>query len=113
MAISFDAIGERYVTFFAGETAEDGKLCKVTANGTVGKCAADDAFCGVITQVRGGTASVLMNGYVELPYTGTAPSVGYCILAAADDASVKSAESGKTYLVVNVDTAAKTVGLFL
>lgn len=113
MAISFDAIGERYVTFFAGQTAEDGKLCKMTANGTVGKCAANDAFCGVITQVRGGTASVLMSGYVELPYTGTAPSVGYCVLAAGGADSVKTAESGKSYLVVNVDTTAKTVGLFL
>ena len=113
MAISFDAIGERYVTFFAGQTAEDGKLCKMTANGTVGNCAANDDFCGVITQVRGGTASVLMNGYVELPYTGSAPSLGYSVLVAGASDSVKSAESGKTYLVVNVDTTAKTVGLFL
>lgn len=113
MAISFDAIGEKYVTFYADDSAQDGKLCKVTANGTVGKCAANDGFCGIITQVRGGTASVLMGGYAELPYTGTAPALGYTALAAAGDESVKAAESGRKYLVVNVDTTAKTVGLFL
>ena len=113
MAISFGAIGEKYVTFLAGASAEDGKLCKVTANGTVGKCAANDAFCGVITQVRGGTASVLMGGYVELPYTGAAPSLGFCALAAGGADCVKAAEGGREYLVVNVDTTAKTVGLFL
>lgn len=49
MAISFEAIAERYVTFLAGNTAAEGKLCKVTANGTVGACAGGDDFCGVIT----------------------------------------------------------------
>ena len=63
MAISFDAIAERYVTFYAGDTAAEGKLCKVTANGTVGACAGGDDFCGVITQVRNGAASVLMGGF--------------------------------------------------
>ena len=82
MAISFGAIGERYVTFLAGSGAEAGVLCKVTGNAEVGACASGDCFCGVVTQVRGGTASVLMGGYVELPYTGTAPAAGFAELVA-------------------------------
>ena len=37
MAISFEAIGERMVTFAAGTGLKEGKVCKVTANGTVGR----------------------------------------------------------------------------
>ena len=81
MAISFEAIAERYVTFLAGNTAAEGKLCKVTANGTVGACAGGDEFCGVITQVRNGAASVLMGGFMKLPYTGAAPALGFTALA--------------------------------
>ena len=122
MAISFEAISERYVTFLAGETAAEGKLCKVTANGTVGACAGDDDFCGVITQVRNGAASVLMGGFVKLPYTGTAPALGFTALLADGASGVrvpaaatesKPAEVGRSHLVVSVDTANKTVGLFL
>ena len=44
MNISFKGIGDQYVTFAAAETAELGAVCKISANGTVDKCAADDAF---------------------------------------------------------------------
>ena len=122
MAISFEAIAERYVTFLAAESAAEGKLCKVTANGTVGACAGGDDFCGVITQVRNGAASVLMGGFVKLPYTGTAPALGFSALVADGTNGVrvpaaatesKPAETGRSHLVVSVDTANKTVGLFL
>ena len=46
MAISFEAIGERMVTFAAGTGLKEGKVCKMTANGTVGACGKDDSFIG-------------------------------------------------------------------
>ena len=113
MAISFGAIGEKYVTFLADNTAAEGVPCKVTEDKTVGACSADDAFCGVITQVRGGTASVLMAGYAELPYSGTAPSVGFATLLADGEGGVCADEDGREYLIVNVDTTAGKIGLFL
>ena len=122
MAISFEAIAERYVTFLAGNTAAEGKLCKVTANGTVGACAGGDDFCGVITQVRNGAASVLMGGFVKLPYTGAAldresaaqgKGVARGGRRLVEETETKPAETGRSHLVVNVDTANKTVGLFL
>ena len=48
MKISFDAIGEKYVTFLAGSGAAKGQVCKVSANDTVSGCAAGEAFCGVV-----------------------------------------------------------------
>lgn len=114
MAISFDAIGEKYVTFYAHTGAKKGDVCKMTANAEVGACSADDDFIGVITQVRGAVASVLLGGYTELSYSGnTAPSVGFCTLTADGEGGVQVDEDGRSFLVVSVDTAAKTVGLFL
>ena len=114
MAISFEAIGERMVTFAAGSGATAGKVCKITANGTVGACGEGDSFCGVVSQVRDGAASVIMAGYVELAYAGdTAPSLGYAALETDEDGEVVPATSGRTYLIVKVDTASKKIGLFL
>ena len=53
MAISFEAIGERMVTFAAGTGLKEGKVCKMTANGTVGACGENDIFIGVVSSVRG------------------------------------------------------------
>ena len=114
MAISFEAIGERMVTFAAGSGLKAGKVCKMTANGTVGPCGADDSFCGVVSAIRDGAASVIMGGYVEVSYAGdTAPSLGYAVLAADENGEIVPATSGRTCLIVNVDAAGKKIGLFL
>ena len=113
MAINFGAIGEQYVTFKAGTGLEEGAVCKVSANGTVGACEEDDVFVGVVDQLRGGEAGVLMGGYVELPCSGTLPDPGYVILAADGDGGVYEADEGRTCLVVNVDSTNGIIGLFL
>ena len=80
MEISFEAIGQKMVTFAAGTGLAEGKVCKISANGTVGPCS-EEGFCGVVSQIRGGAAGVILEGYVELSYAGsTAPSLGYAIL---------------------------------
>ncbi len=109
MAISFEAIGERMVTFAAGTGLKEGKVCKVTANGTVGACRKDDSFIGVVSSVRGGAANVVMGGYVEVSYA----ALGYAVLATDEDGEVVPATTGRTCLVVSVDAANKKIGLFL
>ena len=63
--------------------------------------------------MRGDLVTVQYRGFVTLPYSGTAPSVGYGILAADGAGGVKGAQSGESYLIVNVDTTAKTVCVLL
>lgn len=115
MAICFDAIGEKYVTFLASESAEKDAVCKISANDTVGGCDADDVFCGVVAEVKNGCAAVVMGGYAEVPYSGTTdPAVGYALLAADGTGGVKAVTSGgRSCLVVHVDTTEKKIGLFL
>ena len=107
MAISFEAIGQKMVTFAAGTGLAEGKVCKISANGTVGPCS-EEGFCGVVSQIRGGAAGV------ELSYAGsTAPSLGYAILTTDKAGEVVPGTSGRTCLIVSVDSTNKKIGLFL
>ncbi|MBQ7255233.1 MAG: hypothetical protein IJS31_03180 [Oscillospiraceae bacterium] len=111
--ITFDSIHADSVTFEAASGFAGGAVCKITANGTVGACSAGDFFCGVAGTPRKGCVGVQMSGYAVLPYTGSAPALGNTVLAANGSGGVKAADSGRACCVVTVDTAAKTVGLFL
>ena len=87
-----------------------------SANGTVGPCS-EEGFCGVVSEVRDGMAGVILEGYVELSYAGsTAPGLGYAVLTTDKAGEVVPAEeggTGRTCLVVSVDTANKKIGLLL
>ena len=59
MSISYEGIGAWCATFAAGTGAEEGKVVKVSANGTVSKCATNDGFCGVVAAMgRDGSAAL-------------------------------------------------------
>ena len=111
MNVSFEEIGHLSASF-ACETGKPGQVCKVSANGQVAPCADGDSFCGVIEVVRKGVAGVQLHGFAELSYTGAAPALGYTGLQADGKGGVKAAGS-RTYLVVSVDTAARTATIEL
>lgn len=109
MSISFDGIGHRSVTFPVG-TCTVGFPCKLDTEETVSNCAASGKFLGVVEEVKGGYAGVQLHGFVTLPYTGTAPTVGFTALSANGTGGVKvDTTNGKTYLVVHVNKTATTV----
>lgn len=114
MSISYEGIGQWCATF-ACEGVREGTTVKVSANGTVSACAADEKFCGVVAAVgRDGKAcSVQLGGLASVKYSGETPTAGYCTLAADGDGGVKVSESGRERPVVAVDTAAKTVTIVL
>lgn len=112
MKVSFEGIGESVVTLHsAGNTA--GKCVKLSANKTVAACAAGDGVAGLSLADNGGFASVQLGGVVTVPYTGTAPVAGFKILVADGTGGVKTATSGSEYLVLDVDSTAKTVTFIL
>ncbi len=106
MKTAFEEIGYMAVTF-AASGCQVGQVCKVSANGTVAPCGDGEKFCGIAAHVRGGHAAVQVAGFAQVGYTGTAPGIGYVNLCGNGSGGVK-AGSGKEYLVVSVDTAAKT-----
>ena len=114
MKLSYEGIGQWAATFACTKLAE-GELVKVSGNGTVAACNDGEDFCGMVLSVsRGGDAcSVALGGMVTAGYTGGAPALGWSGLAADGAGGVKTSESGREYLVVDVDTAAQTVTFVL
>ena len=105
MNVSFEEIGRLAVTF-GQEGCVAGQICKVSANGKVAPCADGDKLCGIVEHVRGNHAAVQVAGFAEVSITG-AVSVGYVNLCADGMGGVKTGE-GREYLVVSVDSSAKT-----
>mgnify|MGYP000862496032 FL=1 len=115
MSISFGGIGEYAATFHNSSSAPAvaGKAVKISGNGEVSACSAGDNIAGVCISAGAQFAAVQLRGFVKLPYSGAAPNLGYCRLSADSGGGVKTDSSGREYLVVEVDTSAKTAGLFL
>lgn len=111
MNVSFNGFGENVLTFEASGTIAAQSPVMVTDNGKV--AAASGVFCGICTAVRNGYAAVQVKGYVTVPYSGTAPTVGFVKLKGADGKAVVDAANGREYLVIDVDTTAKTAGIIL
>ena len=87
MKLSYEGIGQWAATFACDDLAE-GELVKVSANGTVAA------------------------GYT-VPAEGAAPALGWSGLSADGEGGVQADADGSTYLVVDVDTTAKTVTFVL
>ncbi len=118
MSISFSGIHDLATLAASSLTfgTDEGKVCKVTANQTVGLCADGDRFHGVIETIERDNAYCVVRkrGYVTLDYTGTDPTAGIVQLSADASSGVKvDAASGIEYLVVDVNTTDKKVTLFL
>ncbi len=115
MKVSFEGIGESVVSFYNSATsaATAGAPVKISGNGEVSACADGNRFFGYALSCDTDFAAVQTAGYIELGYTGTAPAVGFVKLAANGTGGVKAAETGGEFLVVNVDTANKILGLML
>ena len=117
MSISFNGIRDK-ATFTASSLTygtDEGKVCKVTANQTVGLCADGNRFHGVIETIERDSAVCVVRktGYSTLDYTGTDPSAGIVKFSADASGGIKvDAATGQEYLVVDVDTTAKRVPRF-
>lgn len=110
MRVSYEGIG-RWAATFACEQAEEGQMVKICGNGEVGGCSAGDSFCGQVLSVGrdGGACAVVLGGMVTAGYSGTAPGLGWCGLAADGQGGVQAAADGRAYLVADVDETAQTV----
>ncbi|ARP49531.1 MULTISPECIES: hypothetical protein [Caproicibacterium] len=110
METSMNGYGENAATFLCKTQLTPGTPVMVTANGTVS--AASGNFCGVVLSWRDGVAAVQMEGYVQLPYSGAKPALGYQTLTAANGkVAVSTADGGVQRLVVDTDST--TIGLLL
>ena len=108
-----DGFDRKEVTFKKDVFAQKNTTVSMTGNFSVRASANGDNFIGVCTGVQGGSASVLLSGFVQLSYSGEAPVYGYNKLVADGSGGVKKSDSGRDFLVAEVDTSAKTCGIIL
>ena len=105
MNISYEGIGYLAITMRAG-TGKVGWPCQFDASGRAMQCANGNNICGVVEAVGDGVTAVQVEGFVKLPYTGTAPALGYTKLVGNGSSGVMRADDGMQHLVVSVDEAA-------
>lgn len=108
MAVSFGGFNENTATFKVSGEITDGMPVKMSESGTVAACADGDAFCGICRNGDEAYAAVQLSGAAKMTYSGTDPVCGYAKLAASAE-GVQASDGGREYLVVEVDTQAKTV----
>ncbi|MBQ6539816.1 MAG: hypothetical protein IJL71_02160 [Oscillospiraceae bacterium] len=115
MSISFGGVGELCVTFKTTGTVTKGSPVKMSSNDTVAACSNGDRFIGIAVDVKSdGYCTVQVSGFTVMAYSGTAPTVGYAMLAADASGGVKAAASGGgEHLVLNVDTTGGKVGFII
>ena len=103
--ICLQGYNSRYITMQADGKMEPGDLVVMSGNNTVKKAAAGK-FVGVAHAVRGDYVLVQTGGFAVLPYSGTAPTVGFATLAADSNADATASASGREVLVTEVDATA-------
>ena len=82
-------------------------------NFTVKPCENGDSFIGTAVNAKGEYACIKLSGYAEFDYSGTAPTVGVCILAADGNGKVCVSDTGRQFIVTNVNTDTARVGIIL
>lgn len=111
MNVNFNGYGENIATFIAASgLTQTGVPVKMSDDGTVTVCGANEVFCGVCVGLRGGYAAVQLAGYVRAAASAKI-DVGYKKLAAGNDGTVAVNSSGRELLVV--DSTADEIGFIL
>ena len=116
MSVAFNGIENQVVTFQANTVAA-GSPVAMESDNTVTTAAGGTAPVGILLNQRSGHGAVQIKGYVQVAYSGaSAPNLGWNDLVADGSGGMRLAASGETgrpCLVVNRNTADKTMGLFL
>lgn len=111
MNVKFNGYGENAATFVADSTlTRTGVPVKISDNGTVAACSANDVFCGVCVALRDGYATVQLSGYATV-ITSAKLALGFQKLAAAANGKVAANTNGRELLVVN--STATEAGIIL
>lgn len=108
MKISYEGIDHLSITMPAGECVV-GQVCDFDSNGKIRLCPTAGKICGIVEAVENEMAAVQVSGFVKQSYSRGAPSYGYVNLVGDGYGGVMVDNTGKLYMVVEVDTENQTV----
>ena len=113
--ISYRGFNASALTFESEENFTKGEPVAIGTDGACAPAESGDLFIGICVSVRDNLITAQMEGYVEVPYTSTAPVCGWGKLCANGSGGVKvsAAETAPLYRIIDVDTVNKTVGFIL
>lgn len=120
MALSYNGYDTNFITIEKANDAEInlGDFVTIT-NHLASKAAANAAFIGVVTGIKGDYLTVKTRGYHECLYSGTtAPKEGLCVLASNGTSGVTCPASSSTEVnvprvVLRIDTTNKRIGFII
>ena len=113
MAISHKGFHVDVLTFNSNSRIQENVPVTLHENDNCTIAQPGSDFIGIAVHYRDGLVGVQTEGYVEVAYSGEAPSFGYCGLVSGGNNGVKKSDSGQAYRVIKVDTENKNVGFLL
>lgn len=113
MDISYEGIGQTCITLRRRPGVSVGCACTMDGANIVDVAGDEYTITGIATAVRGDYVSLMIHGIVTMPYTGSAPGIGYCPLCGDGTGKVKYSLEGINYHVLEVDQSAHTVTFIL
>ncbi len=108
-----DGYNRKEVTLNALFNVSKGRPVTISSDFTVKNADSGEVFAGICTNTENGSASVQLEGFVNVSFTGEAPAYGYSKLVSDGTGGVKVSADGREALVVSVNTAAMTCGIIL
>ncbi len=100
MRVAFEGTGQLVVTFETEGEVMLGTPVVMGDNHTVKTAGKDEAPIGFVQHERQGFAAIQLQGFVDCPFTGTAPTVGWNKLSADGQGGCQLDEQGLSRLVV-------------
>ena len=113
MNCNANGFAQQVLTCTTAASLDAGVPVKLTGNFTASAAANGDALFGVALSCRDGVCAVQVQGAVTLPYTGTAPAVGFGTLACNGSGGVKTDANGTKVRILAVDTVKTAVTCIL
>lgn len=115
MTFTYRGYGKNVLTFRKGENPTIGSPVKMVYNNQITDAGDGEEIFGICTSIRNNYCGVQIEGYVELPYTGTKPNYHHSKIVSNGEGGVKvsTASSVAEHKIIKVDETNKICGFIL
>jgi hypothetical protein len=113
MICNANGFAQQVLTMTTAASLDCGTPVSLSGNFTAAAASNGDAVFGVALSCRDGVCAVQVQGAVTLPYTGSAPTVGFGSLVCNGSGGVKTSAEGTPTRILAVDSVQNTVTFML
>ncbi len=114
MKVFYNGFGTQEATFKTTSPVLPKRAVALQNTGDINFADEGTAFTGIVSSYKNNVASVIMRGFAEANYKGTAPNIGICKLSLTTMGQFEvDEENGKPYTILGVDTTSNTFEFFI